>query len=445
MAQLSAPRRRAAAARGREAVWRFGPLLPPGSGRARVVALHAGESLAAERDLAAERTHLAALAEALPFLGEADDGGRWLIDEPELGLAAVETLSRLPAVVTLEWPQGQPLKVLAPPKPMVLKVRSGRDWFAVDGTLQVDEQQVLTLRELLALWNEAKGSRYLPLAPGAWLALTERLRQQLADCRPWARPRTTNCTAAAWLAQAGDEAAPQGAPWRKRLARLEEAATLAPAVPAALQALGPTRPKVSSGWRAWHTPVLGRCWPTTWAWARRCRPLHCCWSVRASARRWWWRRPRWWPTGPRSCSSAPSLRALTYADSGRSATLADLGAGDVLLVSYGLLLRDAALSCRKWRTLLIIRIAVQIIYTRQIDDLDHVVSKILPLSNSTVMPGQFPTRAEPPVMRLKSRCSAGVGHAYECDAFHLIDVVGPWLRSLKIMLLIPLPLRCGAA
>ena len=51
---------------------------------------------------------------------------------------------------------------------------------------------------------------------------------------------------------------------------------------------------------------------------------------------------------------APSLRAVTYAESGRSATLADLGAGDVLLVSYGLLLRDAeAFAGRAWGTLVL--------------------------------------------------------------------------------------------
>ncbi len=339
----------------------FGPLLLPGSGRARVVALHGGESLAAERDLAVERAHLAALAEALPFLGEADDGGRWLIDEPELGLAAVETLGRLPAVATLEWPQGQPLKVLAPPKPMVLKVRSGRDWFAVDGALQVDEQQVLTLRELLALWADNQGSRYLPLAPGAWLALTERLRQQLAELQALGEAKDDGlqlpAAAAAWLAQAGDDHAPQGdAAWRKRLARLEEAATLAPAVPAALQAT--LRPYQAEGFqwlvRLAHAGFgavladdmgLGKTLQTIALLLQRTGNGPALVVAPTSVVANW---------AEELQRFAPGLRAVPYADRGRSATLAELGAGDVLLVSYGLLLRDAeALAGRAWGTLVL--------------------------------------------------------------------------------------------
>ena len=37
--------------------------------------------------------------------------------------------------------------------------------------------------------------------------------------------------------------------------------------------------------------------PTTWASARPCRPLRCCSIAPRTARRWWWRRPRWSRTG----------------------------------------------------------------------------------------------------------------------------------------------------
>ena len=55
--------------------------------------------------------------------------------------------------------------------------------------------------------------------------------------------------------------------------------------------------------RAWTgsassaAPAWAACWPTTWAWARRCRRWRCC--ARASAR-WWCARPACCPTGRRS-------------------------------------------------------------------------------------------------------------------------------------------------
>jgi superfamily II DNA or RNA helicase len=340
----------------------FGPLLLAGVGRARVVTLHGGESLAAERDLAAEAAHLAALLEALPFLGEADDGGRWSIAEPELALAAVETLGRLPAVATLEWPQGQPLQVLAPPpKALTLKLRSGRDWFALEGSLQVDENRVLTLRELLALWSEARGSRFLPLAPGAWLALTDRMRSQLAELQSLAETQDDELrlptAAAAWLAQLGDDAHTGGdAAWRKRLARLDEAALLMPAVPAALQAT--LRPYQAEGY-AWLVRLahagfgavladdmgLGKTLQTLALLLQRADAGPALVVAPTSVVANW---------AEELARFAPGLRALVYADTGRASALTGLGAGDVLLVSYGLLLRDAeAFAARRWGTLVL--------------------------------------------------------------------------------------------
>ncbi len=73
----------------------FGPLLAPGSGRTRLMTLHGGVSLATARDHDAERGHLAAVLEAMPFLGEAPPDATWLLDDPEDALAAVHALGRM--------------------------------------------------------------------------------------------------------------------------------------------------------------------------------------------------------------------------------------------------------------------------------------------------------------------------------------------------------------
>ena len=49
---------------------------------------------------------------------------------------------------------------------------------------------------------------------------------------------------------------------------------------------------------------------------------------------------------------APGLNPIDYRNDGRSGTLADVGPGDVVIVSYGLLMRDVtALSALRWSTL----------------------------------------------------------------------------------------------
>lgn len=112
----------------------FGPLLAPGHGRARLMTLHGGVSLATERALAAVH---------------------------ELGHLAGQGLS----VRALEWPEGRPLRVLEPDaKALATTLASRRDWLAFDGELRLDGQPVLSLQQLLALLREARGSRHVTLA-----------------------------------------------------------------------------------------------------------------------------------------------------------------------------------------------------------------------------------------------------------------------------------------
>ena len=106
----------------------------------------------------------------------------------------------------------------AAPNALKIKVASSRDWFAVDGELQLDEQRVLGLRQLLALVREARGSRFVALGEGDYLALTTAI-SPLLSCtsspggyRPRALMRPTasgppfsswnNCLAAAWMGMA---------------------------------------------------------------------------------------------------------------------------------------------------------------------------------------------------------------------------------------------------
>jgi superfamily II DNA or RNA helicase len=347
----------------------FGPLLVPGQGRQRLLTLHAGVSLATERALPTEREHLARVLQALPFLDEPPPDATWVLDDPEQALAAVQALGTLsrPAAPqagaaaepsplrSVEWPRGNPLRVLTPPPGALgTTLRSGSDWLALQGELQIDEGRVLSLQQTLTLLREHAGQRYIPLGQGEYLALTDRLRQRLADLDALAQAQgkdlRVGATAAAWLAEAADDLGLKGdAAWRERAARLEQAADLQPPVPGGLQAQ--LRPYQHEG-LAWMLRLahagfgacladdmgLGKTVQTLGLLLARAEsgpalvlaPTSVCHNWAEEAARF-----------------APALNVSVYgqeaaAEGGRAEALSALGAGDVLVASYGLLLRDAA-------------------------------------------------------------------------------------------------------
>jgi superfamily II DNA or RNA helicase len=346
----------------------FGPTMPPTTGRARLHTLHEGASLATERDLAAERAHLQSVSEALPFLGEAAADASWLLEDPEQALAAVEQLGTLPAVAAIEWPRGQPMTVLQPPsQALQLRVASGRDWFELDGELQVDAGRVLGLKQLLTLLDGARSQRYVALGEGRYLALTQSLRRRLDELAALGNDSPTGLrlpgAAAAWLAEAADtlNASGDGA-WEQRAQRLEQAASLAPAAPAALQAQLRGYQLEGYTWmlRLAHAGFgalladdmgLGKTVQTLAMLLARAEagpalvvaPTSVCGNWLAEGLRF-----------------APSLTLHDHGSSGNSgssdatATLAPHGAGDVVVVSYALLLRDAeAFAAKPWATLVL--------------------------------------------------------------------------------------------
>ncbi len=197
----------------------FGPRLPPGSGRERVTTVHQGVTLSTRRDLALERTALQGLLEAVDFLD--DSSHDWLLDDAEQALAAVEALSHLGASIVTEWPKGKPMRVRAVAEAAVkLQATSKGDWLELDGELQLDDGEVLRLRQLLDL-AQASRSRYITLGDGEFLALGDALRQQLADLAALAQAhkggqRLSNVAALAWEASGHSLTLEGDAVWRKR-------------------------------------------------------------------------------------------------------------------------------------------------------------------------------------------------------------------------------------
>lgn len=350
----------------------FGPVLVPGRGRAPLIAMHDGVSLATERSLDAERAHLAAVMEALPFLGsgidDASDDCSWLLADPEEALAAVHCLGELAAsarsVRALEWPKGRAVQVHVPePTAIATTVSSGRDWFALDGELRVDETRVLSLQSLLELMRESGAKRFVPFGEGHYLRLADALRQRLAELDSLAETRagrlSVGATAGAWLADAAPVLGLRGdADWNRRAADLERAGALDPELPHGLQAT--LRPYQRDGY-VWMRRLaqaqfggiladdmgLGKTLQALALLLARLdagpalvvAPTSVCDHWAAEAARF-----------------SPALRTAVYGrgEGERSTCIEAAAPGDLIVVSYGLMLRDAErFAAREWGTLVL--------------------------------------------------------------------------------------------
>ena len=228
----------------------FGPRLGPGLGRERVTTVHQGLTLSTQRDLAAERAHQLDLINAVDGLDDGDHA--WSLNEPDLALAVVEALAGLAPGIVSEWPKGKSLRVkTVTAAQLKLSVASKGNWLEIDGELAMDGGEVLRLRQLLELLAQGK-SRYVALGDGGFLALTDTLRQQLADLRAVVQTqgktqRLSPLAALAWSAQDHAPALGGDAAWLKRTRAWEAAQAQVHPLPAGL--LAELRDYQTSGWQ----------------------------------------------------------------------------------------------------------------------------------------------------------------------------------------------------
>lgn len=320
-----------------------GPRLTPGNGRPRLLANVAGETLAASRDLRAEKAHFAAVLDALPFLRDFDDGsGEWQIEDAEAALEMVERLPALPAIVAVDWPKGKPVRVVTVDAgQLAVRVAGERDWFRLHGQAEIDDGLVLRIEALLAAAQS--GSRFMPIGEGVYAALTRRLRQQLVDLAAVAEddghgPRLPR-RAVGWLDEAlAGMRCERDEEFRHALERLQGAQAQTPATPGNLQA--DLRPYQEDGYR-WAMRLaaagFGACLADDMGLGKTLQalaillaratggpalvlaPTSVCGNWLNEARRF-----------------APSLDLVSYGGGDRDSQLAAVAAGSVVVVSYTL-------------------------------------------------------------------------------------------------------------
>ncbi len=286
-------------------------------------------------------------------------GDSWLVNGLSQALTCLELLHKWQSrqCLTLLWYASSPLKVFASPKGGVRlsHCKIGRHWLSIGAELAIDEARLYALEELMELYPKAQGN-YIPLGGGEFLSLSNELKQQLtclklglqykqgkAQLAPSMLPRLAQCWQKA-------QSMPQAL--ASAIERTQYKLAHTPPTPPALQAQ--LRPYQERGFHwlaqraacAWGACLaddmgLGKTLQILTLLLHRCEhgasliiaPL-------SLLRNWKQEAARFTPT--------LKLHLLTP----RLKQLPPLGAGDVLVISYGQLIAQEQLFKQEWNGLI---------------------------------------------------------------------------------------------
>jgi SNF2 family DNA or RNA helicase len=217
-----------------------GPLYKPGVGGTTVLAEIDGKQLQTSRDFKLENRYLKQVLSECPELYAVKEL-KWLLDDAESALEALLHLQTLGDFAVLEWPKGKKIQLSreAGLSQVQFSVRKEKDWFSVEGSVQIDGEQVLDMQRLMNLLSTSSG-RFLKLEDGQIIALTSELRQRLDDLSGLGEVQKDKVRFHPLAALALDEitngmAITASKPWKDQLLRLNEMGDLNPILPSTLQ------------------------------------------------------------------------------------------------------------------------------------------------------------------------------------------------------------------
>lgn len=331
-----------------------GPFLKPGTGAATIISEINGTRMQAKRDLQVEKQMADTIGEVSPTLAElSDDNRKAYIDDPEDCLQIlldIKTLQERRGVI-VAWPEGEKLKVSREisSRNLQLGIGSGKDWFEVSGSLQVDENLTLDIKRLLELLQNHR--RFIPLEDGMFLALTSEFRKRLSEIDVYTQKRGKELRlhplAALSMLDMDEEFSNLTVcdAWRKQIDRIRENQEHNPVVPNLLAA--ELRDYQEEGYR-WLARLaamgIGACLADDMGLGKTVQslallleraslgpslvaaPTSVCWNWSAEAARF-----------------APTLNMIPFTGDNRRELVENLHPNDVLVTSYGLLVQEEEL------------------------------------------------------------------------------------------------------
>ncbi|HSK72510.1 MAG TPA: helicase-related protein, partial [Pyrinomonadaceae bacterium] len=219
------------------------PYFKPGKGSESVIADVDGVRTRTKRDLRRERELLDEIEEACPFLAEFESPNyEWSLADAEQCLTALNELEkpREAGKLVVEWTKGQKLKLLGSINfdNLSLSVKGGGNWFEVEGKARVNEDLVLSMKELNQFINQNKGN-FVELSDGQFIAITEKLRKHLQSLGAVLDDKNRlHHLRSGILEDISDELENFKADkaWREHLEKIKTAAKFVPELPATFEA-----------------------------------------------------------------------------------------------------------------------------------------------------------------------------------------------------------------
>jgi superfamily II DNA or RNA helicase len=135
------------------------------------------------RDMGQERKNADALAQAISHLDfDMDDDFTMHFTEPSECLALLEVLQQQSELCKVEWPEGVQyrLRRQVGMGNFNIGITQKGQWFDIEGSLQVDEQTVVSLQDLMKM-RRTSNRRFVEMGDGDFIALSEALRKRLDE------------------------------------------------------------------------------------------------------------------------------------------------------------------------------------------------------------------------------------------------------------------------
>lgn len=322
---------------------------PLGQGISKQILSTASGDVVCTRDLLQERELMQQCLEQIEVLkANEHEEEEWQIEDTQDCLLLLLQLKPLKeaGLVSVEYPKGEKIKLVAvnSTNDLSLRIQQERDWFSMDGELQIDEDQVMGFQHLLEHIQQTE-SPFIQLKEGEFIALTEEFRQRLKSMEGMLHKKGKHLQLSNLAAPMVDDFSEELAEleidnaWNEQLERMRKATNIRPRLPRGFQA--ELRPYQKEGFR-WLMRLaewgVGACLADDMGLGKTVQALSLL-SARdkkgpsmviapASVTRNW---------KSETEKFAPALTPLLLESSKDISWIKNLEAGDLLIVSYGLL------------------------------------------------------------------------------------------------------------
>ena len=163
------------------------PYCKPGVGGQNIIGMVGAERCQASRNLKTETRYADAILQEIQQNTSIDTSQEPIIfDDPRDSLYLLDVLARHQDIAVVEWPEGVRFKVnrSVSMTNLNLEVKGIDYWFELDGNLQIDENTILSFKQLLEL-NARSHGRFIELGKGEFLSLSADLKKRLDELQAY--------------------------------------------------------------------------------------------------------------------------------------------------------------------------------------------------------------------------------------------------------------------